>query len=119
MADYGIVLAWNEPRQGRETKALEVFIEAQVMFEKAQANGLIDSFETVLFQATGGALPGGMTITWGSEGQIDAFRRNEDYIRVQNQATLVADGVAVTECIRGQAITDGMTTYAELIASVS
>ena len=119
MADYGVVLAWNSPRQGRETKALEVFIEAQEMLEKAQANGLIDSFETVLFQATGGALPGGMTTSWGSEAQIDAWRRNEDYIRLQNQATLVADGVAATECIRGQAIVDGMTTYAELIASVT
>ena len=92
MADYGAVLAWNSPRQGREAKALEVFVEAQAMFEKAQANGLIDSFETVLFQATGGALPGGMTIAWGSEDEMDAWRRNDDYVRLQNQATLVADG---------------------------
>lgn len=119
MADYGAVLAWNSPRQGRETKALEVFIEAQEMYEKARANGLIDGFETVLFQATGGALPGGMTTSWGSEDQIDAWSRNDDYVRLQNQATLVADGVAVTRCIRGQAIMDGMTTYAELIATIT
>ena len=119
MADYGAVLAWNSPRQGREAKALEVFVEAQAMYEKAQANGLIDSFETVLFQATGGALPGGMTTAWGSEDQMDTWRRNDDYVRLQGQATLVADGVAVTRCIRGQAIMDGMTTYAELIATVT
>ena len=72
-----------------------------------------------ILQATGGALPGGMTIAWGSEDEMDAWRRNDDYVRLQNQATLVADGVAVTDCIRGQAIMDGMTTYAELIATVS
>jgi hypothetical protein len=89
------------------------------MLEKSQANGLIDSFETVLFQATGGALPGGTTISWGSEDQIDAWARNDDYVRLESQASLVADGVAVTRCIRGQAIMDGMTTYAELIATVT
>lgn len=119
MADYGVVLAWDAPRQGREQKALEVFIEAQEMYEKAQANGLIDSFETVLFQATGGGFPGGLTTSWGSEDQMDAWARNDDNIRVQNLATLVADGVVVTRCIRGQAIMDGMTNYAGLIASVS
>ena len=119
MANYGAVLAWSSPRQGREAKALEVFVEAQATYEKAQANGLIDSFETVLFQATAGALPGGMTTAWGSEDQMDAWRRNEDYTRLQAQASLVADGVAVTDCIRGEAIMDGMTNYAELIATVT
>ena len=36
-----------------------------------------------------------------------------------NPATLVADRVAVTDCIRGLAIMDGITTYAELTASVT
>ena len=113
MADYGLVLAWNVPRPGREMKALEVFGEAQNTFDKAKANGLIDSFETVLLQPTAGALPGGWTVCWGTEEQIDAWARHDDFSGVVFQAGLVADGVALTRCLRGDAITEGIGVYAE------
>jgi hypothetical protein len=119
MADHGSILAWNVPLPGREQKALEVFMEAQGTYEKAVANGLIDSFETVLLQPTNGGLPGGWTISWGSEDQIDAWVRNDEYGSIVFKAGLVADGVAVSRAIRGDALTEGMTTYAGIIASAT
>lgn len=119
MADYGTVLAWQAPSTGRENKALEVFMEAQEMFEKAASNGLIDSFETVLLQSTGGGLPGGWTICWGSEDQIDAWARNEDYQGVVFKAGLVVEGLALTRAIRGDAISEGMGRYGQAINEVT
>lgn len=119
MADYGLVLAWQLPRAGREMKALEVFAEAQNTFDKAKANGLIESFESVLLQPTGGALPGGWTVSWGTEDQIDAWARHDDFTAVVFQAGLVADGVALTRCLRGDAITEGIGTYAEAVSALT
>ena len=119
MADYGLVLAWQLPRAGREMKALEVFAEAQNTFDKAKANGLIEGFESVLLQPTGGALPGGWTVSWGTEDQIDAWARHVDCTAVVFQAGLVADGVALTRCLRGDAITEGIGTYAEAVSALT
>ena len=119
MADSGLILTWHVPRPGREMKALEVFGEAQNTYEKAQANGLIDGFETVLLQPTGGALPGGWSVSWGTEEQIDAWARHDDFTSLLFQAGLVADGVAVTRCLRGDAITEGIGAFAEAVSAIT
>jgi hypothetical protein len=119
MADYGIVLAWKAPRAGREMKALEVFAGAQEIYEKGVANGLIDSFETVLLQPTAGGLPGGYTVSWGTAEQIDTWARNDDYMRLQLRAGLVADGVAIARCIRGDAIAEGIGNYSQALGAAT
>lgn len=119
MADYGLVLAWGTPVRGREQKALEVFLEGQDMYGKAQANGEIFEFETVLMQGTAGGLPGGHTIAWGTEDQVDAFARSEPYQRLVMRATLIVEDLGSTRCIRGEALTEGMGQYGEAISELT
>ena len=119
MADFGLALAWGVPVRGREQKALEVFMEGQEVFDKAQANSEISGFETVLFQASGGGLPGGHTIAWGSEDQIDALARSDGFIRLGNRAGLIVDGVAVGRCVRGEALATGIGGYGAEIAGLT
>ena len=88
MGDYGHVTAWGAIKAGRERQALALWADAIELYEKAKANGLIDEYETQLFQPSGGALPVGIITLWGSQDQIDAIDRNEDRMRLQTRAGL-------------------------------
>ena len=65
-----------------------MWADALDFYEKAQANGLIESYEIKVFLPSGGALPIGMITLWGSEDQVDALSRNEDRVALQMRAAL-------------------------------
>jgi hypothetical protein len=113
MGDYGHVVTWRGIRTGREARALEVWTDALEMYEKAVANSKIESYETVLFEASAGALPTGMTICWGTEDQIDAWARDDDRLKAELRASLVCEGFAISRCIRGEAVMDGVGRFVE------
>jgi hypothetical protein len=114
MADYGHVVAWKGIRQGREMKALEVWGDTLEFYEKARANGQIDSYDTVLIEPSGDGLPIGMLTVWGTEEQVDAFVRDEARVRLQTRAGFVTDGLGVARCARGQAVADGVGQFTEI-----
>jgi len=118
MGDYAHVTAYGAIRVGREKQAFEVWADAIDFYEKAQANGLIESYEIQLFQPSGGALPTGMISLWGSEDQIDAIARNEDRTKLQLRAGLVVEDLIETRAIRGAAVLEGVGQFQEAIASL-
>ena len=118
MGDYAHVTAYGAIRVGREKQALAVWADALDFYEKAQANGLIDSYEVQLFQPTGGALPTVMISLWGSEDQIDQIGRNEDRTRLQMRAGLVVEDLIETRAIRGAVVLEGIGTFQEAIDSL-
>jgi hypothetical protein len=118
MADYAHVTAYGAIKVGREKKALEVWTDAIDFYEKAQANGQIESYEIQIFLPTGGALPTGMITLWGSEEQIDAVARNEDRRKLAQRASLVVEDLVETRCMRGAAVLEGVGQFQEAIASL-
>lgn len=118
MSDYGLAVSWRAPKVGREQPGLDVFVEAHDLYEKAVANSKVESYETVLFQANGGALPGGHTILWGSAEQIDTFARDDEFQRMLMRAALCVEDIALSRCIRGEEIARGMADYGEALAFV-
>jgi len=118
MGDYAHVTAYGAIRVGREKQAMGVWGDALEFYEKAQANGLIDSYEIQLFQPSGGALPTGMICLWGSQDQVDAIARNEDRLRLQTRAALVVDNLIETRALRGAAVLEGIGTFQEAIDSL-
>ena len=78
MGDYAHVTAYGAIKVGREKQAMAVWGDALDFYEKAKANGIIESYEIQMFQPTGGALPVGMITLWGSEDQVDQISRHED-----------------------------------------
>jgi hypothetical protein len=118
MGDHAHVTAYGAIKTGREKQALEVWGEALDFYEKAQANGLIDSYEINLFQPTGGALPVGIITLWGSEDQVDQIARNEDRTRLQLRASLVVEDLIETRAMRGAAVLEGVGTFQEAIESL-
>jgi hypothetical protein len=101
MGDYAHVTAYGAIKVGREKQALEVWGDAIELYEKAQANGLIDSYEIQLFQPTGGALPIGIICLWGDEDQIDRIARDEDRLELQTRAALVVENLVESRAMRG------------------
>lgn len=118
MGDYAHVTAYGAIKVGREKQAFEVWADAIEFYEKAQANGLIESYEIQLFQPTGGALPTGMISLWGSEDQVDAIRRNEDRLKLQLRAGLVVEDLIETGAMRGAAVFEGVGRFQEAIDSL-
>ena len=103
VGDYGHVTAWSGIRSGRERQALELWGDALDFYEKSVANGLIEEYDTQLFQPTGSALPLGITTLWGSQDQMDAIERNPDRMALQMRAGLLLEG--------GNALLEGIGTF--------
>ena len=118
MGDYGHVTAYGAIKVGRERQAMAVWADALNFYEKAQANGLIESYEAQLFQPTGGALPNGIITLWGTEDQVDQIARNEDRRRLQARASLVVENLVETRAIRGAPVLEGIGAFQEAIDSL-
>ena len=118
MGDYAHVTAYGAIKVGREKQAFEVWADAIDFYEKAQANGLIESYDIQLFLPTAGALPTGMISLWGSQDQIDAIARNEDRAKLQVRANLVVDDLIETRAVRGAALFEGVGQFQEAIAGL-
>jgi hypothetical protein len=118
MGDYAHVTAYGAIKVGREKKAFEVWADALDFYEKAQANGLIESYEIQIFQPSGGALPTGMIMLWGSQDQVDAMARNEDRLKLAQRATLVVENLIDTRATRGAAVLEGVGQFQEAIDSL-
>jgi hypothetical protein len=115
MGDYAHVTAWSGIRTGRERQAMELWGEAIEFYEKAKANALIDDYEVQLFMPTGGALPNGMIMLYGTQDQVDAIAHNDERGRLQAKAGLLLDGLVETSAIRGAAVLEGVGTFNEVI----
>jgi hypothetical protein len=118
MADSGLFIGWGQVVRGREDRALEVFNETIELFGQMQSDGRIESFEVCLLQPHGGEL-GGFELIRGSEEQIDALRRSEDFERINTKASLIVDDLGVVDMLIGEGLGRAMAIYQEEIAVVA
>ena len=114
MADAGLFVGWGEVVRGREDRALEVFNETIELYGQMQADGRIESFEVCLLTPHGGELQG-FELLRGSEDQIDAVRRAEDFQRVVTKALLVVNDLGVIDVALGEGLGRQMAIYQEEI----
>ena len=118
MGDYAHVTAYGAIRVGREKQALELWADAIDFYEKAQANGLIDSYEIKVFLPSGGALPTGMITLWGSQDQIDAIARDEDRMKLALRAGLVVEDLVESRASRGAALFEGVDRFQDAVSTL-
>jgi hypothetical protein len=118
MADAGLFIGWGQVVRGREDRALEVFNETIELYGQMQADGRIESFEVGLLQPHGGEL-GGFELIRGSEDQIDALRRSEDFERINTKASLIVDDLGIVDMLIGEGLGRAMAIYQEEIAVVA
>jgi len=118
MADAGLFVGWGQVVRGREDRALDVFNETIELYGQMQSDDRIESFEVCLLQPHGGEL-GGFELIRGSEEQIDALRRSEDFERINTKASLVVDDLGIVDMLIGEGLGRAMAIYQEEIAIVA
>ena len=117
MADAALFVGWGAPVRGRESKGLEVFNEAIAFHGECQQAGEIESFEVVLLTPHGGDLDGFMLIR-GSEAQMDALMRREDFMRINARASLIVERFGVVPAALGDALGRQISIYQEAIEEI-
>jgi hypothetical protein len=118
VADAGLFIGWGQVVRGREDRALDVFNETIELYGQMQSDGRIESFEVCLLQPHGGEL-GGFELIRGSEDQIDALRRSEDFERINTKASLIVDDLGIVDMLIGEGLGRAMAIYQEELAVVA
>jgi hypothetical protein len=114
MADAALFVGWGQVVRGREERALDVFNETIELYGQMQADGRIESFEVCLLDPHGGEL-GGFELLRGSEDQIDALRRSDDFERLMTKASLVVDDLGMVGASIGEGLGRQIAIYQEQI----
>jgi hypothetical protein len=118
VADAGLFIGWGEVVRGREDRALDVFNETLELYGQMQADGRIEDFEVALLTPHGGELQGFVMLR-GSEAQIDAAGRDEDFLRVMTKASLIVDDLGIIPAAINEGLARSMAIYQEEIAVVA
>jgi hypothetical protein len=118
MADAGLFIGWGQVVRGREDRALAVFNETLEFYGQMQSDGRIEDFEVALLQPHGGELAGYVLLR-GSEDQIDAVSRDEDFQRLMQRADLIVEGLGIVPALIGESLSRGIAMYQEEIAVVA
>jgi hypothetical protein len=118
MADAGLFIGWGQVVRGREGRALDVFNETVEFYGQLQSDGRIEDFEVALLQPHGGELAG-YAMLRGSEEQIDAIPRDEDFQRLMQRADLIVEGLGIVPALIGEGLGRGIAMYQEEIAVVT
>jgi hypothetical protein len=117
MAEAALFVGWGSPIPGREAKGLEVFNEALAYQGDRQQAGEIESFEVAFLTPHGGELSGFILIR-GSEDQIGALLRREDFLRINTRAAMVVEGFGVVPAVLGEELGRQISIYQEAIAEM-
>ncbi|MBI4764281.1 MAG: hypothetical protein HY787_06730 [Deltaproteobacteria bacterium] len=115
MADRVLFIGWNRPVPGREKQALDNLGKWAPFFSKLQADGRIESFETVILEAHGGDL-NGFHLVKGNTEQIFGIRQDETYLNLIIEAGYCVQGIGIINGYIGDGITNAMTRYVKLIS---
>jgi hypothetical protein len=116
MADRLLFISWGEPVRGREERSLEVFNEAIGFYGRLEQDGRIEKFDVVLLSPNG-RLEGYVELH-GSAEQLVAVREDDEYRRIQAEATLVVSALSVVEGATNEGIAREMAVYQEAISKV-
>jgi hypothetical protein len=114
MADAALFVGWGQVVRGREERALDVFNETIEFYGQMQSDARIESFEICLLDPHGGEL-GGFGLLRGSEDQIDALRRSDEFQRLMTKASLVVDDLGVVDATIGEGLGRQIAIYQEQI----
>jgi hypothetical protein len=115
MADAGLFIGWGQVVRGREDRALDIFNETLEFYGQLQSDGRIEDFEVALLDPHGGELQGYVMLR-GSEDQIDAVHRDEDFERLMTKASLLVDDLGLIRASIGEGLARAMAIYQEELA---
>jgi hypothetical protein len=116
MADRCLLTTWGEVARGREERAVECFNETVGYYGRAQQEGRIESFDTVLCSPNG-VLDGYIKVE-GTAQQLAAMKEDREFQRIMAEAGTIVDDLAITDAVCNQGVADQMEIFREAIAKV-
>ena len=106
-----LLVEWGMPVHGRETKAIEEFMNHVAWWTQLKSSGKIADFHA-FGEVTGNmARRSGFVILEGSEEQIRAVHASEDFRNHLNRASVCVDAINVSLLESGDAMTTRMQRY--------
>lgn len=103
MADSVIFVGWSGITAGREKQATELSQKTMEYCTKLQAEGKIESFETVILTPHGGDLNGFM-IMRGDAKNLSAIRHESTFLDNSALGMACLDGFGIIEGVTGDGI---------------
>ncbi len=103
MGDAGLLIGWDKVAVGREKQAMTVWADALAYYDKAKANGEIEDFDVIGFQAGSSGSLGllGAIVVRAEEAQLDRFIASDEFGRQMQRASLVVDHLHVNRFVVG------------------
>lgn len=118
MAEAGLFVGWGQVVRGRERQALDLFNESMEYWGGLQGNGRIESFDVALLSPHGGELQG-FVLMRGSAEQIDALRRDEDFLRITQRVDQIVDQLGIVDAFVDEGLGRAMGIYQDVIGEVT
>jgi hypothetical protein len=115
MADRVLFLGWNRSVMGREQQAMQLFQKAMEFYGKLQADGRIESFESVILAAHGGDLNGFILLRGDAE-KLGEVQRDETFVNHSMEANYCLEGFGVVPGYIGEGLTDVFSRWSKLIS---
>lgn len=115
MADTGLFISWGQPVRGRERQASDQMRASLQYWKRLRGEGSIGSYDFAALSRQGGNL-WGYALLRGTQEQIDALRRSQEFAGYVVRLGLVADDVAVIDAAVDEELLElGMDLYDETI----
>jgi hypothetical protein len=110
-----LVTRWTQPARGRETKALESFMDFLTFWGKRATDGQVTEAEPY-FSYDGAS---GFAIVKGPSDVLQAAIESEEYEKLLSKAQMTVDGLTVELFVTGEEeIQRGMRIFSESINEI-
>lgn len=114
MADRVLFIGWDRPIPGREKQAAEMMGKSVQFYSKLQADGRIESFDTVVLDANGGVL-NGFIILKGTSQQIADVRQDSAWNDLMTEGTYCTERVGAISGHLNEGTMNIMSTWMKLV----
>jgi hypothetical protein len=114
MADYGVAVTWGDAKPGRDQKALELWADAVTQNEKAIADSRLERWDAIIFEPSGNP-PAGVVRLYGTDEQIEAFIRSDDFQDTMLRGGLMLNNFGYRRFMTGDALAQGFARYAQAL----
>jgi hypothetical protein len=115
MANAALLIRWQRSVPGREKQALALFGQSLEYYGTLQSKGAIESFEPVLLNPGTTDLNGFILIR-GSSDQLDALKREDQFIEFTIRGGYLIEGLGVIDGYLEDELQARMAKWAQIIA---
>jgi hypothetical protein len=113
--DNVMFIGWNNPRQGREAMAGELFGSCLAYFGAQKEAGNIESFEPILLSSHGGDMNGFFLVKGDAE-KLDGMGKTDEFMKIAMQLGYALQGFGIIRGWHGDNLMQLMGKWTEMVS---